>query len=612
MDESVQEIISSLIQKKPKDRFHACAITSISENIDTSKEDDESNTSNTKSTFSYDKLRNLAFFTEDSKFVWPNPYDKSQLPIRVPKLQEIALRAVGNACIVAAEKIANNGGSKIGLDQWIQDFQLSRLTESKRYQLLHYLNRRADAHNPAVYRLFWTSVVDARCIRSEWTDREILGFNRHTQVRFDKAYSFAYIADPLFGYSTPGSCEVQEKKLKTVVSALNKLRPKFVVISGNFTSVVRDSTAEILHSIDAHLVQTDLFRRSVARISETIPVFFVPGDIDQDIIPTPESIARYHRFYGCDYYGFWMGGVRYLIINTSVLLHPENVPDHAKAQNIWLEEELEQCKLGALQVIIFSYHPWFIEHAEEEDSEEHKQGHVMPKHLRDKWLPKMRHTKIKYIFTSRCPIGINKSQKLKTWQKKLPIKEKNKIKLENSNEEQKDSNNLDDKSETDTQVIKDSEINTTNESENELNSKRNGKDDENETSNNLNENNEEKKDETERDWKELPPGVSTDTDTDTDSDTNDDKNTNDNNNETTNTNTYSDGEDSTDYGRKKIDKNSPFQPDKKYFGPDQVLTPAVGTMSEDDEVIQIIEISDEEEMNLKSFNLQSLPSKISI
>lgn len=119
MDESVQEIISSLIQKKPKDRFHACAVTNISENIDTSKED-ESDTSNTKSTFSYDKLRNLAFFTEDSKFVWPNPYDKSQLPIRVPKLQEITLRAVGNACIVAAEKIANNGGSKIGLDQWIQ------------------------------------------------------------------------------------------------------------------------------------------------------------------------------------------------------------------------------------------------------------------------------------------------------------------------------------------------------------------------------------------------------------------------------------------------------------------------------------------------------------
>ena len=49
----------------------------------------------------------------------------------------------------------------------------------------------------------------------------------------------------------------------------------------------------------------------------------------------------------------------------------------------------------------------------------------------------------------------------------------------------------------------------------------------------------------------------------------------------------------------------------KYFGPDQVLTPSVGLMSDGDEVIQIIEILDEELMQLKSYTLQNLPLKLS-
>jgi hypothetical protein len=79
-------------------------------------------------------------------------------------------------------------------------------------------------------------------------------------------------------------------------------------MSGNFTATPRDSTAEALQSVDAHVTQNELFRRSVVtgslldqfsspappslsraatRVSETIPVFFVPGDID---LGTPLSL----------------------------------------------------------------------------------------------------------------------------------------------------------------------------------------------------------------------------------------------------------------------------------------------------------------------------------
>lgn len=78
------------------------------------------------------------------------------------------------------------------------------------------------------------------------------------------------------------------------------------------------------------------------------------------------------------------------------------MPDHAAYQDIWLDEELEQCKLCAIQVVIFSHHPWFLEHGDEDDGPAHEKHQVMPKSLRDKWLPKMRHQKIKYLFSSKC------------------------------------------------------------------------------------------------------------------------------------------------------------------------------------------------------------------
>lgn len=64
-----------------------------------------------------------------------------------------------------------------------------------------------------------------------------------------------------------------------------------------------------------------------------------------------------------------------------------------------------------MQIVIFSYHPWFLEHGDEEDGPSHENHEVMPKTLREKWLPKMRHQKIKYLFTSKCsnPITGNTS-----------------------------------------------------------------------------------------------------------------------------------------------------------------------------------------------------------
>jgi hypothetical protein len=63
-----------------------------------------------------------------------------------------------------------------------------------------------------------------------------------------------------------------------------------------------------LQGTDDYSVLNKEFRKCMARVSETIPVLFVPGENDVGAQPTPQSIARYHAQFGCDFFGFWFGG----------------------------------------------------------------------------------------------------------------------------------------------------------------------------------------------------------------------------------------------------------------------------------------------------------------
>ena len=107
----------------------------------------------------------------------------------------------------------------------------------------------------------------------------------------------------------------------------------------------------------------------MARISDTIPVLYVPGDRDIGIYPTDTTIDSYCDRFGADYFGFWFNGTRILCLNSPLLRHPDHCLEKAFAQDLWFEEEIELAKLSSVHVIIFTHHPWFQIDLEEEDSE---------------------------------------------------------------------------------------------------------------------------------------------------------------------------------------------------------------------------------------------------
>ena len=253
----------------------------------------------------------------------------------------------------------------------------------------HYLTRQQRLHGPGVYRLFCTSAVEARAKRSDPSTGEYLGLTRQLQGHWDKDFLFVQIASPLFGVSNsagnnsnsgvvgntdssttpvsaqPPSPSTEELQLREVLSAVNKLRPKFLVLIGNLTYTAADDTGAGQHALFD--LQVESARRTMARLADTIPAIYVPGCNDVGLCPTPHTLLAYRKRFGADYFGFWYGGMRGIVINSTLMIHSSGALEEANRQNLWLTEEIEQCKLCSNSIVIFSYHPWFLHDIDEDD-----------------------------------------------------------------------------------------------------------------------------------------------------------------------------------------------------------------------------------------------------
>lgn len=310
----VRSFISLLLVKDNKDRIRNC----IDAHIGEQRKDDK---------LEYTVLRGHALFHTSIDCATPTSTSSFGEVQRVPSLLCLCVRQVGRACEQVTDVIAEHGSrSSIPDDQttldWVRDFDLLRLPIAVRSRIAHYLQRRNRLHPPSTTRLFYSSAVDAKLLgRVDPMLREVIGFHRdmkishHVMVRSNKkklgynddpeeyAFHFLHISDPRvsasvrLGESALGKSSSGEQPyvgvdsqdtLRKAISAANKLRPRFVLLSGNLVSpsAGADRAADV-----------DAFKRVAGRISETVPLLLVPGESDVcDVgegVPTPASIGTY-------------------------------------------------------------------------------------------------------------------------------------------------------------------------------------------------------------------------------------------------------------------------------------------------------------------------------
>lgn len=161
---------------------------------------------------------------------------------------------------------------------------------------------------------------------------------------------FIQLSDPQFGMCAANANVQQETaNFEFAIATVNRLKPAFVVITGDLVNTAGDKT------------QVDEYLRIAAKLDPSIPLYQLPGNHDIGNEPTPESIAAYAARFGPDHYSFRRGPVMGLVVNSGLVQSAQGAPKEAEQQDAWLKAELEKAKQeGVPHVIVFQHHPWFI------------------------------------------------------------------------------------------------------------------------------------------------------------------------------------------------------------------------------------------------------------
>jgi 3',5'-cyclic AMP phosphodiesterase CpdA len=168
---------------------------------------------------------------------------------------------------------------------------------------------------------------------------------------------FLQMSDPQFGMYTANVGFAQEStNLEFGIATANRLHPAFVVISGDLVNKPGDNA------------QIEEYLRITHKLDPGIPLYAVAGNHDVGNVPTPETLTAYRKTFGKDYYSFRKGAMEGIVLNSSIIQHPEKVMDEEVKQREWLEGELKKAVAEHVQwIVVFQHIPWFLHDADEPD-----------------------------------------------------------------------------------------------------------------------------------------------------------------------------------------------------------------------------------------------------
>jgi len=153
--------------------------------------------------------------------------------------------------------------------------------------------------------------------------------------------------------------QAQEERMARVsVSLVNKLQPRFVIICGDLINAYADK------DLVKRNLEIKRFKEIYSSIDEQIPLVCVCGNHDVGNRPNPFTISQYTENFGEDYFSFWCGGVKCVVLNSQLIKDPSDCQREAQAHDIWLNDELK-CEENAIHKLAFMHIPPFINDAEE-------------------------------------------------------------------------------------------------------------------------------------------------------------------------------------------------------------------------------------------------------
>ncbi len=172
------------------------------------------------------------------------------------------------------------------------------------------------------------------------------------------AFRFVQLADPQLGFAAWGDDLSHEiANFERVVAHINRLRPAFVIISGDLVN---------MPVTPAKLAE---FERLCGMIDPAIPVHVQPGNHDVGNVPDAASLAAYRARHGRDHFAFDVGGTHFINLNSQIIFAAQALPEETARQWEWLVADLAAASRRERKpdhIVVFAHYPWFLEDPEED------------------------------------------------------------------------------------------------------------------------------------------------------------------------------------------------------------------------------------------------------
>ncbi len=174
---------------------------------------------------------------------------------------------------------------------------------------------------------------------------------RKNEQSTTKPFFFIQLSDTQIGFADNFHFDVETRNFEKTVECINKLKPAFVVITG-----------DLVNNIDS-IRQIKEFFRIYHTIDKKIPCYLVMGNHDVKKLPTNQTLETAKSFFGKDHYSFMQEGWKFIVLNSTIIQRPDSCLKQSDEQLEWLKEELTHSPEG--RIIIFQHHLLFVNKSDE-------------------------------------------------------------------------------------------------------------------------------------------------------------------------------------------------------------------------------------------------------
>ncbi|WP_270899516.1 metallophosphoesterase [Bacteroides xylanisolvens] len=163
-------------------------------------------------------------------------------------------------------------------------------------------------------------------------------------------FFFLQLSDPQFGFiDNNKSISAETEAMNKAVTAINQLKPPFVVITGDFVNNSKSKE------------QIAAYKSMIAQIDSSVKVYMIPGNHDIGKV-SRASIDNYKKNYGETHFSFRYGDCSFIGIDSNII--KEEDKEREEVQFKWLEQELQKTKDARFK-FVFTHCSVFLKRMDE-------------------------------------------------------------------------------------------------------------------------------------------------------------------------------------------------------------------------------------------------------